>query len=211
MKIGHKDVEHRDIESAETEPVGRPDRPVGQERVALTEPREPETLDGESGAHPAADEPMPDEPMTEPVAADRPMDKPVAAGTQTGEPVATDRPMDEPVAAGTPTGEPVPAGQSVESKAPVAQENSGLFSDREADGYLRDWRSLQAAFVDDPQAAVGQAEALVGRIVDQAGARISERRAALSAMRTDTTGERTEQLRQTLRGYRALVEQLLPR
>lgn len=182
MKIGHKDFGQKDIGHRDIE-------------SAKTEPVE-------RPDNPADPEPVT---VTEPRETLEPGARPAAS-----------EPMDAPTA-----GEPVPAGQSVESettasknaasKNAAVQEDSGLFSDHEADGYRTDWRSVQAAFVDDPQAAVGQAEALVGRIVDQVGGRISERRAALSAMRTDTTGERTEQLRQTLRGYRALLEQLLPR
>ncbi len=89
-------------------------------------------------------------------------------------------------------------------------DTAALFSTEEADRYLNDWRSVQASFVDDPQAAVGKAEALVGHVIDDVTSRISKRRAELSGRRTSTEGERTEQLRQALRGYRALLRQLVP-
>lgn len=91
-----------------------------------------------------------------------------------------------------------------------AEEPAALFTADEAGRYLDDWRTVQASFVDDPQAAVGKAEALVGNVIDAVTTRISQRRAELSGQRTSTDGERTEQLRQALRGYRALLRQLLP-
>lgn len=91
-----------------------------------------------------------------------------------------------------------------------ADEPDGLFSDDEASRYRDDWHTVQASFVDDPQAAVGKAEALVEHVVDAVTSKIAQRRAELSGRRTSTEGERTEQLRQALRGYRALLLELLP-
>lgn len=76
--------------------------------------------------------------------------------------------------------------------------------------YRDDWRTVQHGFVDDPAAAVRDADALVGRLFDTITTRIDEQRSALSAHRSDDAAEHTEQLRQALRDYRTMFEQLLP-
>lgn len=67
-----------------------------------------------------------------------------------------------------------------------------------------DWRSVQASFVDDPADAVHEADALVGRLIDE----IIRERETLSGRNT-AAGE-TEELRQALREYRKLYQRLVP-
>ncbi len=85
-----------------------------------------------------------------------------------------------------------------------------LLPANDVDQYQTDWRTVQSGFVDDPAGAVRDADALVGRLVDTITSRIAERRSALSAQRSDDSGEHTEQLRQALRDYRTMFQQLLP-
>lgn len=75
--------------------------------------------------------------------------------------------------------------------------------------YRDDWRTVQTGFVDDPAGAVRDADALVGQLVDAITRRINERRAALLEHGSDADKD-TEQLRQALRHYRTMFEQLLP-
>jgi hypothetical protein len=94
--------------------------------------------------------------------------------------------------------------------------------------YADDWRSVQARFVDDPQGAVGQADALVTQVMrergypmddfDQRAADVSvdhpevvgDYRAAHDISTRSSNGEaETEDLRQAMVHYRALFEQLL--
>jgi hypothetical protein len=98
------------------------------------------------------------------------------------------------------------AGQSAGAHA---KQEAGLFEDGDIDKYQDDWRSLQASFVDDPAASVRDADELVGRIADTITNRIAEQRKTLSRQH-DGDGEHTEELRQALRQYRTLFEQLLP-
>jgi hypothetical protein len=85
-----------------------------------------------------------------------------------------------------------------------------LLPANDVDQYQTDWHTVQSGFVDDPAGAVRDADALVGRLVDTITNRISEQRSALSKQRSDDAGEHTEQLRQALRDYRTMFQQLLP-
>lgn len=215
------------------------DRPMaGEQDSALTPDDATGEPDGERHTAPVGGEVVPERAGGEPVAArdhGDDMDDEMDAGR--GEPVGAgavpdDARMDstEPVGrtgdvngarVGPRGDETVPNGAGIGSAGPVASTPAGsmapgadepaaLLSTDDADRYLDEWRSVQASFVDDPSAATGRAEALVGQVIDDLTARIDERRTALSAQRTSTEGERTEQLRLALRGYRALLRELLP-
>jgi hypothetical protein len=70
--------------------------------------------------------------------------------------------------------------------------------------YRDEWRAVQAGFVDDPQAAVRSADKLIEQVVDTVTSRLAERRTELS----NGDGQGTEHLRQALRSYRSLFDQL---
>jgi len=71
------------------------------------------------------------------------------------------------------------------------------------------WRELQTAFVDDPEEAVQQADALVGEVVDALTSSLSSRTEELRERWKDSGGTDTEQLRLALRDYRVVLERLL--
>lgn len=131
---------------------------------------------------------------------------------------ATDRTvMAEPDATQTagrrPAG-PKPTARTGMPTPPTGSSNKrpdmGLVATHDVQQYRDDWRSVQAGFIDDPAGAVRDADALVGRLFDTITSRISEHRSALSAHRSDDATAHTEQLRQALRDYRTMFEQLLP-
>lgn len=71
------------------------------------------------------------------------------------------------------------------------------------------WREIQAMFVDNPRAAVDQANALVAEVAQALTASFSQRKSALE-QHAGAGGElETEELRQALRSYRALFERVL--
>jgi hypothetical protein len=84
---------------------------------------------------------------------------------------------------------------------------ANLIDSGDVDRYRDDWRTVQTGFVDDPEGAVRDADALIGRLVDTITSRITERRAALSA---HGPNHDTEQLRQAMHHYRTMFDQLLP-
>jgi hypothetical protein len=78
-----------------------------------------------------------------------------------------------------------------------------LFPADDVARYRDEWRAVQAGFVDDPRSAVREADKLLDQVVDTFTTRLAERRTELSG------SEETERLRQALRGYRSLFDQLI--
>jgi len=81
-------------------------------------------------------------------------------------------------------------------------------SDTRRDFEMR-WREIQAMFVDDPRAAVQQADGLVGEVAQALTASFSQRKAGLEQHAGPGGEPETEELRQALRSYRALFERVL--
>ncbi|MBD0328755.1 MAG: hypothetical protein ICV64_01425 [Thermoleophilia bacterium] len=96
------------------------------------------------------------------------------------------------------------------------------------DGYAREWEKTQARFVDDPQTAIHDADDLIQRVMRERGYPVEDfeqraadlsvehadvvehYRAGHSIARRNVHGDAdTEELRQALRHYRALFEELL--
>lgn len=124
-----------------------------------------------------------------------------------GEPItdeSTDRLTDE-----TTGGEPV-EGRVTGGEFPThaAPQETILFDQDPAQVQAR-WRDLQTAFVDDPEEAVQQADALVGEVVDALTSSLTSRTGELRERWKDSGGTDTEQLRLALRDYRVVLERLL--
>lgn len=71
------------------------------------------------------------------------------------------------------------------------------------------WREVQTQFVDDPKDAVTRADALVADALQQLTDRCSRRREELESRWARGEAADTEEMRQALRGYRELFDQLL--
>lgn len=99
---------------------------------------------------------------------------------------------------------------------------------QERDRFGEAWTNVQAQFVDDPSSAIGQADALVQRVMDARGYPVADfeqrasdisvdhprvveeyRAAHAIAERHAARGVATEELRQAMIHYRALFEDLL--
>jgi hypothetical protein len=90
-----------------------------------------------------------------------------------------------------------------------AEQYAPLLEDRESGVFLDRWREVQARFVDDPQAAVRDGDALVAELMQALASRFSEQKGALQ-QHWDTGSEpETEQLRRTLQEYRSFFQRLL--
>ncbi|MFC0106639.1 hypothetical protein [Kibdelosporangium aridum] len=92
----------------------------------------------------------------------------------------------------------------VENQAPVAAR-SKLFGETEAEQYRMQWRELQANFVDEPRAAVREAETLVSQMMDALTSQLKEQKRALEG----GSDRDTEQLRVAMQRYRSLFDQML--
>lgn len=72
------------------------------------------------------------------------------------------------------------------------------------------WDQVQTSFVDEPQHAVEQADALVGTVVKRIADQFAQERASLEQQRGRGQSESaTEELRQSLKRYRAFFDRLL--
>jgi len=103
------------------------------------------------------------------------------------------------------TGRDARADDKTTGRAPGADDaRKPLFGQREAEEFHTRWRELAATFVDEPKAAVREAESLVGKLMDELKDHLDEQKRSLSGDRTDT-----EELRIALRRYRSLADQIL--
>lgn len=89
------------------------------------------------------------------------------------------------------------------------QQYAALVSDRDADVFLDRWREVQARFVDDPQAAVRDADSLVAELMQSLAERFAEQRTALEDQWNSGGQPETEQLRLALQEYRSFFQRLL--
>lgn len=83
-----------------------------------------------------------------------------------------------------------------------------LLADQDRTSLAARWRRLEEGFVDDPAAAVEQADQLTGDAIEGLRAALDERRTELRTRWTGSDDATTEQLREALHAYRVLVGQL---
>ena len=84
-----------------------------------------------------------------------------------------------------------------------------LFPNEELVGYRTRWESIQTGFVDQPRAAVEQADALVSQVVTRLTEVFTRERAMLEAQFTKGDNVSTEDLRIALTRYRSFFHRLL--
>lgn len=89
--------------------------------------------------------------------------------------------------------------------SPNATEPISLLPTEAASQFRSRWETIQSGFVDDPRQAVEQASVLVEQALEQLTTVFEEKREQLQAGRNEIP---TEDLRQTLRHYRLLLNRL---
>ncbi|MGW5672804.1 hypothetical protein ACWEVO_33585, partial [Micromonospora sp. NPDC003776] len=105
-----------------------------------------------------------------------------------------------------------------DAAAPAARPTPGavpadaatLFAPEAAQGFRDRWRDVQLRFVDDPKAAVGEAQALVDEAMDALAAALREQKSKLGGWQESGSAD-TEQLRVAVRGYRDFLDRVLGR
>jgi hypothetical protein len=95
-----------------------------------------------------------------------------------------------------------PAGSDMSLRA-------ALFHDDEAHGFRSRWDAIQTGFVDEPRAAVEQADALVAQVVSRVVQVFGEQRTTLESQWDRDRDISTEDLRLALTRYRAFFDRLL--
>jgi len=84
-----------------------------------------------------------------------------------------------------------------------------IFPEHEAADLRRDWESIQAGFVDEPRAAVVEADHLVATTMKRLAESFADERARLESQWDRGDDVSTEDLRLALQRYRAFFGRLL--
>ena len=98
-----------------------------------------------------------------------------------------------------------PAGGADTAESQAAQ----LLDPKDRDAMTQRWRDIQADFVDQPQKAMQDADALVAGLMQQLAQMFSQERSQLEAQWSRGDEVSTEDLRVSLQRYRAFFERLL--
>jgi len=110
----------------------------------------------------------------------------------------------EPVPAdGTATAEPARPGMPVNGDVPKGSPMAG-----DAEQLHERWATIQSAFVDDPHGSVNSAADMVTEVISTVVASAKDRESGIRG-EWDRDGADTESLRNALRSYRALLDQLV--
>jgi hypothetical protein len=91
---------------------------------------------------------------------------------------------------------------------PAATETP-LFEEEEGRGFRTRWEAIQAGFVDEPRAAVEQADALVAELMKRLTDVFARERDSLEKQWGQGEKVSTEDLRIALKRYRSFFERLL--
>jgi hypothetical protein len=86
---------------------------------------------------------------------------------------------------------------------------AALFHDEEATGFRSRWEAIQTGFVDEPRAAVEQADALVAQVATRLTDVFGEERMTLEQQWDRGDDVSTEDLRMALKRYRSFFDRLL--
>jgi hypothetical protein len=111
-----------------------------------------------------------------------------------------------------PTGVPQAVPQAApKTAAKVSQisDAAPLFPNEELDGLRARWKTIQAAFVDEPRNAVHQADTLVASAMQRLAEVFADERAKLEKQWDRGDNVSTEDLRVALQRYRTFFERLL--
>jgi hypothetical protein len=90
-----------------------------------------------------------------------------------------------------------------------AEPRSEELKDQELQAITMRWRDIQARFVDEPRAAVRDADALVADLMQRLTRMLAAERHQLESRSTNGEDISTEDLRQGLLRYRAVFDRLL--
>ena len=92
-----------------------------------------------------------------------------------------------------------------------AQESAPVpFRPEEVHLFVERWAGVQSTFIEEPRRAVQQADQLVAEILERLTSVIDAERTALRSAVDTTSGElSTEELRCSMRRYRAILDMLL--
>lgn len=163
--------------------------------------------------------------VVEPVAADDSLE-PLPGDDTVAEPVSADDTVVDPDSADGTVAEPVPAAEPIPASTTMSPKHAAADSANVRPGMPVDgdvpeaspmagdsqqlherWATIQSAFVDDPHGSVTSAADMVTEVIATVVASAKERESGLRG-EWDRDGVDTEDLRNALRSYRALLDHL---
>jgi hypothetical protein len=104
---------------------------------------------------------------------------------------------------------PVAAPPSDVAMASHDSDDIALFPREEVEGFRSRWEAIQTGFVDEPKAAVGEADGLVAQVVTRLAQVFSDEKNTLEQQWDRGDAVSTEDLRLALKRYRAFFHRLL--
>jgi hypothetical protein len=146
-----------------------------------------------------------------PNAIERPVERAAANDRGAARPPVVDRPLrdDRPDHRPGIMDHPSASQGGVTTSATDDSRQIDLFPNEELVGYRTQWESIQTGFVDQPRAAVEQADALVSQLVTRLTEVFTRERSTLEEQWTKGDNVSTEELRIALTRYRSFFHRLL--
>jgi len=106
----------------------------------------------------------------------------------------------------------VPIGETI-TKESTIDENAGsstaLLNREESEHFRTRWNEIQGKFVDEPRAAVEQADALVSEVIEQITQMFAKEHSSLEGKWNQGNDVSTEDLRMALQHYRSFFNRLV--
>jgi hypothetical protein len=98
---------------------------------------------------------------------------------------------------------------SIEDRQRSKAGRASLVSPRELENLRSRWTSVQASFIDDPRAAVKDADELISVAIKQLSETLHDQRSQLETQWSSGSQVSTEDLRRSLQQYRAFFDDRL--
>jgi len=169
-----------------------------------------------AGETPAVVTPVQEIPLGGAVAIVGPLEETIYREAPMGEKLYEKFPLEETIAGESRVISPIPyvapTGVTITHAAPSDEIGGSLVAllNRDQSEHFRTlWNGIQGKFVDDPRAAVQQADALVCEVVDQITEMFAREHSTLEAQWNQGNDVSTEDLRQALRRYRSFFNRLV--
>ena len=143
---------------------------------------------------------------SDPLADKVPVDTALIHETPMGGTVAVVGPMDETIV------HEAPIGETITHEAPIstnAGSSAALLSREESEHFRTRWNEIQGNFVDEPRAAVEQADALVSEVIEQITQMFANEHSSLEGQWNQGNDVSTEDLRKALQSYRSFFNRLV--
>jgi len=150
----------------------------------------------------------------------------VAVGTPVDETIVHEVPLDETIPYKDPVAEPIveeswvskpipykaPVSETITHEAPIdtnAVASAALLNREESEHFRTRWNEIQGKFVDEPRAAVQQADTLVSEVVEQITQMFANEHSSLESQWNQGNDVSTEDLRKALQHYRTFFNRLV--